>query len=117
MTPIVLVLALACSSPDKKTEKARHELSSWAGAGAVLSHGWSQGKLARPYVRSTLTVASDSLKGLADPLEGDEKAKAQLFRVTQLFDGLSHAVANDDRPAAGPLAPEFAAISRALQKK
>ena len=114
---MVLVLGLACSSPDKKAQKARDELSSWAGAGAVLSQEWSRGKLARPYVRSTLAVASDSLKSLADPLKDDEKANAQLSRVMQLFDGLSHAVTNDDRPAAAPLSPEFAAISKALQKE
>lgn len=114
---MVLLLALGCSSPEKKAEKARHELSSWAGAGAVLSQEWSRGKLARPYVKSTLAVASDSLKGLADPLQGDERAKAQLWRVTQLFDGLSRSVANDDRAAAAPLSPEFAAIRKALQKK
>lgn len=114
---MVLLLALACGSPEKKAQKARDELSSWAGAGALLSQEWSRGKLARPYIRSTLTVASDSLKGLADPLEGDERAKAQLWRVTRLFDELSRSVAHDDRAAAAPLSPEFAAISKALQKK
>jgi hypothetical protein len=114
---ILLLLAFACSSPERKAEKARDELSSWAGAGEVLSQDWSRGKVARPYVRSTLDVASESLKGLADPLKSDEQAKAQLWRVTQLFDGFSRAVEKDDRAAARSLSPEFAAISKALQKQ
>lgn len=114
---MVLLLALACSSPETKAQKARDELSSWAGAGAVLSQEWSRGKLARPYVRSTLDAASDSLKVLAVPLKGDERANAQLRRTAQLFAGLSRAVADDDRAAAAHLVSEFAAISKALQKQ
>lgn len=114
---MVVVLALACSSPDKKAQKARDELSSWAGAGAVLSKEWSRGKLARPYVKSTLDVASDSLKGLVDPLKNDEEATTALWHMMHLFDRLSSAVASNDRPAAAPLSSEFATISKVLQKK
>lgn len=114
---MVLLLALACGSPEKKAQKARDELSSWAGAGTVLSQGWSRGKIARPYAKSTVKVAADSLKTLADPLKDDEKAKAQLWRITQLFDGLSRSIANGDRAAAAPLTAQFAAIGKALQKQ
>lgn len=117
VTLILLLLTLACQSADKKTQKARDELSSWAGTGQVLSQDWSRGKVFRPYVKSTLDVATESLKGLADPLASDEKSKAALSRVTELFDRLSHAVENDDRAAAGSLSSEFGAIRKATQKQ
>ncbi|HEX7418858.1 MAG TPA: hypothetical protein VF505_03165 [Thermoanaerobaculia bacterium] len=117
LTLILLLLAIACSSPERKAQKARDELSSWAGVGQMLSQEWSRGKVARPYVKSTLDVAFESLKGLADPLKNDEKAEAELGHVTQLFDGFSRAVEKEDRAAAASLSTEFEAIRKSLQKQ
>ena len=83
----------------------------------MLSQEWSRGKVARPYVKSTLDVAFESLKGLVDPLKNDQKAEAALGRVTQLFDRFSRAVDHGDRAAARSLSTEFAAAGKALKKQ
>ena len=117
ITLILILLTVACKSPQQKAEKARDELSSWAGAGAALSQEWSRGNVARPYVKSTLDVAADSLKGLADPLAADDKAEAALADATQLFDTFSRAVDDGDRAKAASLSSRFDKIGKTMKKQ
>jgi len=112
ITAIVIFLTLACSSPERKAEQARDELASWAATGEVLSQQWSRGKVARPFVKSTLEVAFETVKALADSSGNAAAAR----RITQLYDSFSRAVENDDHAAAGLLSSKFGTISKALQK-
>ena len=83
--------------------------------GQTLKLKGPKGELAFTFHENVSVTREDGTLVVAR--KDDEKAKAQLWRVTQLFDELSRAVESNQSAAAAPLSPEFAAISKALQKK
>lgn len=115
-TLIILLLMLACSQ-QRKQEQARDELTSWTANGQVLAHDYARGKVYKPFAKSSVEVAADSLKGLAKPLQDDEHAKDALQKVTNAYDKLSRAVENEDRSAAEEASTDFEAIKKKLDQE
>lgn len=63
----MLVVAVACSSPQKQAAEDRKTAASWAAAGALLAHEWSRGAVSDAYARSTARVAIDEVAALQTP--------------------------------------------------
>jgi len=112
---IAVLLTLACGSQQHKEEKARDELKSWTATGVVLSSNWSQHRVTDAYAKKTIDVAIDSLKGLAEPLQSDEKSKQALTNTTQVYGSLSRAVHNNDREDGARVSHAFVSIHKQLQ--
>jgi hypothetical protein len=109
---IALLIAAACKSPESKAKKAQDELSSWASAGHALSQDWARGAAPKPYVKSTVDVASDEIEKIGKTLQNDKSVD----QVSSLYEQLGNAVERDDRAAGIDIARAFQAISDRLEQ-
>ena len=113
---VLLTLTLGCSQ-QRKAQQARDELTSWAANGHVLAQQWSRGKVMKPFAKSSVDVAMDSLKGLAKPLDSDDKAKEALQKVTNSYDALSRTIEKNDRDAGEQTSKDFDAVKQKLDQE
>ena len=109
---VALLIAAACKSPESKAKKAHDELSSWAAAGEMLSREWARGAAQKPYVKSTVDVASEELKKIGESLQNNEPAG----QVSSLYEQLGDAAKRDDHAAGDDIARAFKAVSDQLEQ-
>jgi hypothetical protein len=95
---VVLLAAIACSSPEREAAEARDGVASWSAAGAMLAAEWTRGHVSDGYARSTARVAIKELRGL------DAPARDAALRA---WNELGSAVERGDRPAARRLVASF----------
>jgi hypothetical protein len=101
---VLILLALACASPERKAREARQSVASWAATGEMLAQEWMRGSVSDRYARSTARVAIEELQAL------DAPARDAAIRAWR---DLEDAVARNDQTAAERTIAAFDHAARA----
>ena len=99
MRPVALsliLLALACSSPERKAREARETTDSWRATGALLATEWARGAVSDAYAVDTARKAVEEVRAV-EPVDRD---------AVRVLEELERVIRAGDRDAAKRIAAD-----------
>lgn len=97
MRPVALALilvALACSSPERKAREARETTDSWRATGAMLAEEWARGAVSDVYAVDTAHKTVEEVRAVR-PVDAE---------AVRMLEELERTIRSGNRPAARELA-------------
>ena len=94
LSAVILVLLVACSSPEREAREAHETADSWRATGALLATEWARGAVTDAYAADTARKAVEEVRALR-PVDAE---------AVRMLEELERLIRAGDRSAAQELA-------------